>query len=82
MAQDIFDSMGQFVDGLKFAGGSHSLMPKSYVKEVTNLAHKHNVYVSTGDWAEHLQRRGPSAFKDYIEVRKSKTFSLRSDLLF
>ncbi|KAG6394034.1 hypothetical protein SASPL_144610 [Salvia splendens] len=67
LLQDVFDSMGQFVDGLKFAGGSHSLIPKSYIKEMTNLAHKHNVYVSTGDWAEYLQRGGPSAFKDYIE---------------
>lgn len=76
MAQDIFDSMGQFVDGLKFSGGSHSLMPKSYIKEVTNLAHKHNVYVSTGGWAEHLQHGGPSAFKDYIEVTKLRFFPL------
>ncbi|KAL8467811.1 hypothetical protein ACS0TY_031161 [Phlomoides rotata] len=74
LLQDVFYSMGQFVDGLKFAGGSQSLMPKSYVKDITNLAHKHNVYVSTGDWAEHLQRGGPSAFKDYIEECKELGF--------
>ncbi|EYU27847.1 hypothetical protein ABFS82_13G119000 [Erythranthe guttata] len=68
--QDVFESMGQFVDGLKFAGGSHSLIPKSYIKEVTEMAHKHNVYVSSGDWAEHLPRKGPSAFQDYIEECK------------
>lgn len=61
--------MGQFVDGLKFAGGSHSLMPKSFIKEVTDVAHKHDIYVSTGDWAENLLRKGPSAFKEYVEVR-------------
>lgn len=60
--------MGQFVDGLKFAGGSHSLMPKDFIKEVTDIAHKYDVYVSTGDWAEHLRGKGPSAFKEYIEV--------------
>ncbi|KAH7569036.1 hypothetical protein JRO89_XS06G0091800 [Xanthoceras sorbifolium] len=64
---DIFKSMGSFVDGLKFSGGSHSLMPKSFVKEVVNKAHQHNIYVSTGDWAEHLIRNGPSAFKEYVE---------------
>nr|DAD20656.1 TPA_asm: hypothetical protein HUJ06_022119 [Nelumbo nucifera] len=42
--QDIFESMGDFVDGLKFAGGSHSLMPKAFIKEVTDMAHRHNVY--------------------------------------
>jgi len=53
--------MGQFVDGLIFSGGSHSLMPKPSIKEVIDMAHKHDVYVSTGDWAEHLLRKDPSA---------------------
>lgn len=66
--QDIFESMGQFVDGLKFSGGSHSLMPKSFIKEVINMAHKHDVYVSTGEWAEQFIRNGPLAFKEYVEV--------------
>jgi hypothetical protein len=26
------------------------------------------MYVSTGDWAEHLLRQGPSSFKQYVEV--------------
>lgn len=60
--------MGHIVDGLKFAGGSYSLMPKSLVKEVIDVAHQHDVYVSTGDWAENLLRKGPSAFKEYVEV--------------
>ncbi|KAI7990246.1 Protein HEAT-STRESS-ASSOCIATED 32 [Camellia lanceoleosa] len=72
--EDIFESMGHFVDGLKFSGGSHSLMPKAYIKEVTKMAHKHNVYVSTGDWAEHLLHKGPSAFKEYIEECKQLGF--------
>ncbi|XP_011003393.1 PREDICTED: uncharacterized protein LOC105110151 isoform X2 [Populus euphratica] len=59
--QDVFETTGQFVDGLKFSGGSHSLMPKSSIKEVIDMAHKHDVYVSTGDWAEHLLRKGPSS---------------------
>lgn len=56
------------MDGLKFSGGSNSLMPKSFLKQVIDMAHQHNVYVSTGDWAEHIIRKGPSAFKDYVEV--------------
>lgn len=74
--QDIFESMGQFVDGLKFSGGSDSLMPKSFIKEVTDVAHQHDVYVSTGDWAENLLRKGPSAFKEYVEVRGLEEISL------
>ncbi|KAK3433331.1 hypothetical protein EUGRSUZ_D00856 [Eucalyptus grandis] len=74
LLQDIFESMGPFVDGLKFSGGSHSLMPKSFIKEITDIAHQHNVYVSTGDWAEHLLRRGPSAFKEYVQECKQLGF--------
>ena len=70
--QDVFETMGQFVDGLKFSGGSHSLMPKSFIKEVVDMAHKHDVYVSTGDWAEHLLHKGPTAFKEYVEVRERR----------
>lgn len=44
------------------------MMPKSFIKDVTDMAHQHNVYVSTGDWAEYLLRKGPSGFKEYIEV--------------
>lgn len=60
--------MGQFVDGLKFSGGSNSLIPKSFIKQAIEMAHEHDVYVSTGDWAEHMVRSGPSSFKEYVEV--------------
>ncbi|KAL3522100.1 hypothetical protein ACH5RR_014934 [Cinchona calisaya] len=74
LLEDIFETMGQFVDGLKFTGGSHSLLPKTYIREVTEMAHKHNIYVSTGDWAEHILRKGPPAFKEYIEECKQLGF--------
>ncbi|CAN7013792.1 unnamed protein product [Brassica rapa subsp. trilocularis] len=73
--QEIFESMGQFVDGLKFSGGSNSLIPKSFIKQAIEMAHEHDVYVSTGDWAEHVLRSGgPSAFKEYVEECKQLGF--------
>ncbi|CAN6163002.1 unnamed protein product, partial [Urochloa humidicola] len=72
--QEILDPLGPFVDGLKFSGGCHSLMGKELVREITDLAHKHDIYVSTGDWAEHLLRQGPSAFKQYVEECKALGF--------
>ncbi|GJN39142.1 hypothetical protein PR202_gb28241 [Eleusine coracana subsp. coracana] len=72
--QEILDSVSPFVDGLKFSGGCHSLMGKELVREITDLAHKHDIYVSTGDWAEHLLRQGPSFFKQYVEECKALGF--------
>lgn len=72
--EDIFESMGQFVDGLKFSGGSYSLMPQSYIKKVTDMARRHDIYVSTGDWGEHWLRKGPSVVKEYIEECKRLGF--------
>jgi hypothetical protein len=45
--QDIMDTMGHHVDGLKFAGGSFSLMPEKSVTELIKIAHQNDVYVST-----------------------------------
>ncbi|XP_020517884.1 protein HEAT-STRESS-ASSOCIATED 32 isoform X3 [Amborella trichopoda] len=72
--QDILESMGQFVDGLKFSEGSHSLMAKNAIKKITELAHSHDVYVSTGDWAEHILRKGPTAFEEYVHECKNLGF--------
>ncbi|EXJ96091.1 cysteine sulfinate desulfinase [Capronia coronata CBS 617.96] len=52
--QDVLETMGHHVDGLKFAGGSFSLMPESAVRELVDLAHEYDVYVSTGGWMEHI----------------------------
>jgi phosphosulfolactate synthase (CoM biosynthesis protein A) len=52
--QDILETMGYHVDGLKFAGGSFSMMPEDRVRELIDLAHQHDVYVSTGGWMEHI----------------------------
>lgn len=52
-------------------------MPKTFIREVTDLAHQHDIWVSTGDWAEHLLRKGPTAFKEYVEVRLVRVLTLQ-----
>lgn len=74
--EDILEAMGQFVDGLKFAGGTCSLMPKTFIKEITEMAHKHKVTVATGDWAELLLQKGPSGFKQYVQECKDLGFDI------
>ncbi|KAL8204293.1 hypothetical protein R6Q57_009916 [Mikania cordata] len=45
-------------------------MPESFIKEATRLAHEHDIYVSTGDWAEYLLQKGSSSLNEYIQVTR------------
>src|SRR5467141_1007964 len=45
---DILETVGEYVDGVKYAGGSFALMPRARVRELNDLAHKHHAYISTG----------------------------------
>lgn len=45
---DVLDVAGQRVDGIKWAGGSFSLVPREQVRAFSDLAHKHDVYVASG----------------------------------
>ena len=64
---DVLDTMGRYVDGLKFAGGSFALMPRDKVRGLIDLAHKHDVYVSTGGWIEHILTLGAEAVDRYVK---------------
>ncbi|HET9176901.1 MAG TPA: phosphosulfolactate synthase [Terriglobia bacterium] len=74
--QDILDTMGWYVDALKFAGGSFSLMPRQTVKKLLDLCHAHDVLVSTGGFIEHVLTQGPESVTRYIEECKSLGFDI------
>ena len=74
--QDVLDTMGWYVDALKFAGGSFSLMPRQSIKELLDLCHAHNVLVSTGGFIEHVLTQGPDVVARYIEECKSLGFDI------
>ncbi|OBT39394.1 hypothetical protein VE00_10317 [Pseudogymnoascus sp. WSF 3629] len=52
--EDVLETVGGYVDGLKFAGGSFEVMPEGRVREMIEVAHRNGVYVSTGGFIEHL----------------------------
>jgi len=52
--KDIMETMGHHVDGLKFAGGSFALFREKAAREMIDIAHENDVYVSTGGFMEHL----------------------------
>src|SRR5918999_3864641 len=46
--QDVLETMGPYVDALKFGGGSFVLYPRAALRELIDLCHAHDVLVSTG----------------------------------
>jgi phosphosulfolactate synthase (CoM biosynthesis protein A) len=64
--QDLFETMGAYVDSLKFGGGSFSLMPKKIVREINDLCHENEVLVSTGGFIEFVLTQGSDAVRSYV----------------
>ena len=65
--EDILETMGEYVDSLKFAGGSFVLMPINALREIIDLAHNYNVLVSTGGFIERVLTHGPEVVNRYIQ---------------
>ena len=65
--KDVLDTMGEHIDALKFAGGSFTLMPEKTLREIIEIAHDHDVLVSTGGFIEHVLTQGPDAVERYID---------------
>lgn len=74
--EDILETMGNYVDVLKFAGGSFSLMPRKVVKELLDTCHRYNVLVSTGGFIEHVLTQGSQAVDQYIQECKKLGFDI------
>ncbi len=73
---DILETMGEYVDVLKFACGSFSLMPRRAVEELIELCHQHDVLVSTGGFVEHVLTLGKDAVDAYIDECKHLGFDI------
>ncbi len=74
--QDILETVGAYVDVLKFAGGSFSLMPREALKELIDLCHEYNVLVDTGGFMEHVLTQGREAVDRYIGECKRLGFDI------
>src|SRR5947209_15953984 len=56
--EDVLETAGEYVDALKFGGGSFVLYPRAALRELIDLCHAHNVAVSTGGFVVHVLTRG------------------------
>jgi phosphosulfolactate synthase (CoM biosynthesis protein A) len=74
--EDILETMGAYVDSLKFAGGSFSLMPRQALKELIDLCHEHEVLVDTGGFMEYVLTQGREAVEHYVEECKNIGFDI------
>lgn len=74
--QDVLETMGAYVDSLKFAGGSFALMPRRAVKALIDLCHEHDVLVSTGGFIEYVLTQGSDAVTRYIDECKTLGFDI------
>jgi phosphosulfolactate synthase (CoM biosynthesis protein A) len=74
--EDILETMGAYVDALKFAGGSFALMPRRAVRELIELCHAHDVLVSTGGFIEYVLTQGPAVVDQYIAECKELEFDI------
>jgi phosphosulfolactate synthase (CoM biosynthesis protein A) len=73
---DVLETMGQYVDSLKFAGGSFTLISDEALKEIIEIAHAHDVMVSTGGFIEYVLTQGEEAVDKYIEVCREVGFDI------
>src|SRR5436305_4665528 len=74
--EDLFETMGAYVDSLKFAGGSFTLMPERAVRGIVDLCHKNDVLVSTGGFIERVLPQGSSAVRQYVAECKKLGFDI------
>ena len=73
---DVLDVAGQWVDGVKWAGGSFALLPREQVRAFSDLAHEHDAYISSGGWIETVLRYGPDAVQKYLAEAKEVGFDV------
>jgi phosphosulfolactate synthase (CoM biosynthesis protein A) len=74
--EDILETMGEWIDALKFAGGSFTLMPRRSLLEMIELCHRSDVLVSTGGFIEHVLGQGSEAVDRYINECRDYGFDI------
>jgi phosphosulfolactate synthase (CoM biosynthesis protein A) len=73
---DILETMGAYIDSLKFAGGSFALMSESSLRGLIDRCHKYDVLVSAGGFIEHVLTRGAQAVSRYVDQCKTIGFDI------
>jgi phosphosulfolactate synthase (CoM biosynthesis protein A) len=74
--EDLLETMGAWVDTLKYAGGSFALMPREQVRALNELCHEHDVEVSTGGFLEYVLTQRGDAVARYLDECRELGFDI------
>jgi phosphosulfolactate synthase (CoM biosynthesis protein A) len=74
--RDLLETMGSWVDTLKYAGGSFALMPRESVRALNELSHEHDVEVSTGGFLEYVLAQRGDAVDRYLDECRELGFDI------
>ena len=74
--QNVFLTIGAYIDSLKFAGCSFTFMPEETVRSIIELCHKNDVLVSTGGFIERVLAQGSDAVRKYTAECKRIGFDI------
>jgi phosphosulfolactate synthase (CoM biosynthesis protein A) len=74
--EDLLEAMGVYVDTLKYAGGSFTLMPGDAVRALNERCHEHQVEVSTGGFLEYVLAQRGDAVARYLEEARELGFDI------
>jgi len=64
--EDLLETVGHAVDGLKFGGGSFAVMTRGSVRRIIELCHGRGAWVSTGGFVEYVLTQGEAAVERYL----------------
>lgn len=74
--KDLLELNGNYIDSIKYAGGSFTLMNPKKLKEIIDLAHEYGVLVSTGGFMEYVLTKGKESVQKYIKECKEFGFDI------
>lgn len=74
--EDLLETMGSYVDTLKYAGGSFALMPRAAVRALNDVCHEHAVEVSTGGFLEYVLTQRGDAVQQYLKECRELGFDI------
>ncbi len=74
--EDLLETMGGYVDTLKYAGGSFALMPREAVRALNEVCHEHEVEVSTGGFLEYVLTQRGDAVQQYLAECRELGFDI------